>query len=45
MWFLKVLAYCTAFALVYSWIVVWIIERREKKYGQGTIMFSWSIPG
>ncbi|OGR78847.1 MAG: hypothetical protein A2X32_08340 [Elusimicrobia bacterium GWC2_64_44] len=40
MWFLKVLAYCTAFALVYSWIVVWIIERREKKYGQGTIMFS-----
>ena len=40
MWLLKALAYSTVFALVYSWVVVWIIERREKKYGQGTIMFS-----
>jgi len=40
MWLLKALAYSTVFALVYSWVVVWIIERREKKYGQGTILFS-----
>jgi hypothetical protein len=40
MWLLKALAYSTVFAIVYSWVVVWIIERREKKYGQGTSQFS-----
>lgn len=40
MWLLKALTYSAIFAVVYSWLVVWIIERREKKYGQGTLMFS-----
>ncbi|MDA8132259.1 MAG: hypothetical protein M0011_12210 [Elusimicrobia bacterium] len=40
MWLLKALAWSTGFALVYSWVVVWILERREKKYGQGETAFS-----
>lgn len=37
---LQALAYSTLFALAYSWVLVWILERREKKYGQGALSFS-----
>lgn len=37
---LQALAYATLFALAYSWVLVWILERREKKYGQGALSFS-----
>lgn len=37
---LQALVYSTFFALAYSWVLVWILERREKKYGQGALSFS-----
>lgn len=37
---LQALAFSTFFALAYSWVLVWILERREKKYGQGALSFS-----
>lgn len=37
---LQALVYSTVFALAYSWVLVWILERREKKYGQGALSFS-----
>lgn len=37
---IKILAFCTAFALAYSWVLVWILERREKKYGQSMLSFT-----
>lgn len=40
MWLIKALAYSTVFAILFSWVVVWVIERREKKYGLGTVQFS-----
>ncbi len=35
-----ILLYCTVFSLAYSWVLVWILERREKKYGQGALSFT-----
>ena len=31
---LQILIFSTIFALAYSWVLVWILERREKVYGQ-----------
>jgi len=28
--------YCAVFALAYAWGLVWILERKEKRYGLGT---------
>lgn len=36
----RILLYCTVFSLAYSWVLVWILERREKKYGQGALSFT-----
>lgn len=36
----QALAYCAVFAAAYAWVLVWILERREKKYGQGETAFS-----
>ncbi len=35
-----VTVYCIVFALAYAWALVWILERREKKYGQGSFSFT-----
>lgn len=37
---LQVLAYSAAFALAYAWVLVWVLERRDKKYRQGDAAFS-----
>jgi len=37
---LAILAYCTVFSLAYAWALVWILERKEKKYRQGTVSFT-----
>ncbi len=37
---IQILVYATVFALLYSWVLVWILERREKVYGQGALSFS-----
>ena len=37
---LGILIYCTVFALAYTWALVWILERKEKKYAQGHISFT-----
>lgn len=37
---LGIVVYCTLFSLAYAWALVWILERKEKKYGQGTVQFS-----
>lgn len=37
---LQILIFSTVFALAYSWVLVWILERREKVYGQGALSFS-----
>ncbi len=37
---LLVTAYCIFFALAYAWALVWILERKEKKYGQGSFSFT-----
>lgn len=31
---------CAVFALAYAWALVWILERKEKKYGQGSVSFT-----
>lgn len=40
---LGVVVYCTVFAAVYALALVWILERREKKYRQGSISFTNSF--
>ncbi len=35
-----IIIYCTVFTLVYTWALVWILERKEKEYGQGSISFT-----
>ncbi len=40
MFILKVLLFCTVFAIAYSWVLVWILERKEKKYGQAMLSFT-----
>lgn len=37
---LAIVIYCTLFCLAYTWTLVWILERREKKYRQGTFAFT-----
>ncbi|OIO05070.1 MAG: hypothetical protein COX65_00880 [Elusimicrobia bacterium CG_4_10_14_0_2_um_filter_56_8] len=37
---LAIIIYCTVFALAYAWALVWILERKEKRYGQGSISFT-----
>ena len=37
---LTIVVYCTVFALAYVWALVWILERKEKKYGQGSVSFT-----
>lgn len=37
---LGIIIYCTVFALAYTWALVWILERKEKRYGQGSISFT-----
>ena len=37
---LGIIIYCTVFTLVYAWALVWILERKEKKYRQGSISFT-----
>jgi len=37
---LWVVLYCTAFALLWAWGLVWILERKEKKYLQGSLSFT-----
>ncbi len=37
---LSLIIYCTVFALAYAWALVWILERKEKKYLQGSISFT-----
>lgn len=36
--------YCAGFALVCAWAVVWILERKEKKYGQEAASFTDAFP-
>ena len=33
---LGIIIFCAVFALAYAWALVWILERREKKYRQGS---------
>lgn len=37
---LAIIIYCTVFCLAYAWTLVWILERKEKKYGQGAVSFT-----
>ncbi len=37
---LGILIYCTLFALLWTWGLVWVLERREKKYRQGNHSFT-----
>ncbi|MDO8804212.1 MAG: hypothetical protein Q7R35_07265 [Elusimicrobiota bacterium] len=37
---LGIIIYCTVFALVYAGALVWILERKEKEYRQGSISFT-----
>ncbi|MCM2267325.1 MAG: hypothetical protein NDI60_06045 [Elusimicrobiales bacterium] len=37
---LGIILYCTVFALAWAWGLVWILERREKKYLQGSLSFT-----
>jgi len=37
---LWVVIYCTVFALLWAWGLVWILERREKKYRLGSVSFT-----
>lgn len=32
--------YCTVFALLWAWGLVWILERKEKKYREGRVNFT-----
>jgi hypothetical protein len=35
-----VVVYCTVFSLLWAWGLVWILERKEKKYLQGSLSFT-----
>ncbi len=35
-----IIVYCTVFALAYAWAAVWMLERKEKKYRQGSSSFT-----
>ncbi len=37
---LLITVYCVVFALAYAWALVWILERKEKRYGQGSFSFT-----
>jgi len=37
---LGIIIYCTVFTLAYAWALVWILERKEEKYRQGSISFT-----
>ena len=37
---LGIIVYCTLFTLAFAWALVWVLERKEKKYGQGSISFT-----
>lgn len=37
---LGIVIYCTLFSLAYAWTLVWILERKDKKYRQGTVSFT-----
>ncbi len=37
---LGIVAYCTVFCFAYAWTLVWILERKEKKYRQGSVSFT-----
>lgn len=37
---LGIVVYCTLFSLAYAWTLVWILERKDKKYRQGTVQFT-----
>ena len=37
---LAILSYCTVFCLAYAWTLVWILERKEKRYRQGSVSFT-----
>ncbi len=41
-----IVIYCTLFSLAYAWTLVWILERKDKKYRQGTVQFTDAfLPG
>lgn len=43
---LGIVVYCSLFALAYAWTLVWILERKEKKYRQGITSFTDALlPG
>lgn len=43
---LAVLVYGLVFALVYAWAVVWLLERRDRRYRQGAASFTDAfLPG
>ena len=37
---LRIIVYCTGFALVWTWALVWVIEREDKTFMHGTISFA-----
>lgn len=37
---LEIVIYCALFTLSFAWALVWILERKEKRYGQGSISFT-----
>ena len=40
----RLILYCAFFALACAGAVVWILERRDKKYGQGAASFTDAFP-
>jgi hypothetical protein len=37
---LGLVIYCTGFALIWTWTLVWILERKDKTFRQGTASFT-----
>lgn len=37
---LGIVIYCTLFTLAFAWGLVWVLERKDKKYRQGLISFT-----
>jgi len=37
---LGIIVYCTLFTLAFAWALVWVLERKDKKYRQGSISFT-----